>query len=741
MALAVFASLAASSPAALAAEGEGEEATLSEVRVLGTAEETLRQAPGVSTITAEDIEKRPPARDLSEIIRTMPGVNLTGNSSSGAYGNSRQIDLRGMGPENTLILIDGKPVSSRDSVRMGRNGERNTRGDSNWVPADAIESIEVIRGPAAARYGSGAAGGVVNIITKKPTKALSGGITTYYEQPENRHEGGSKRLSFHAAGPLSERFSFRFYGNVAKQDADDAKLNPVIHGTDSNGNPVVNPGAAGREGVRNKDINGLIRWDFLPGQVLELESGFSRQGNIYAGERLFNGSNDTMAGLAASGAETNTMYRRTQSVTHRGDWGEGRTSRLTAFHEETVNSRLNEGLAGGGEGAISDPGKRSTSQFDTYQLTGEFNAPLKLGGFDQVLTLGGEWKKQKLDDDYAVSTELLRPGNAASTERDKDPKSEAKLWALYVEDNIELMPDVILTPGLRLDHHEEFGANWSPSLNASWNFAPAWTLKGGIARAFKAPNLYQLNPGYAYQTRGNGCPTTVNRPNSEPCVIYGNANLDPETSINKELGIAYSAGGWEAGLTYFRNDYKNKIIADMGEGAGHLEGSGANGYYAFQWFNSGKAVVRGWEGFLHVPLARNLKWRNNFTIMNENHSRETRQPLSVVPDYTINSELEWQATEKFSLLLTGTFYGKQEPRTFNTASASALEGDALKKRGKYEIYGLSGSYRLAKDTHLRLGVNNLLDKTLYREDSGAGQGAATYNEPGRAYYVNLTTSF
>jgi hypothetical protein len=88
----------------------------------------------VSIITAEDIEKRPPANDLAEIIRTMPGVNLTGSGTSGSYGNNRQIDLRGMGPENTLILIDGKPVNSRQSVRMGRNGERNSRGDTNWVP-------------------------------------------------------------------------------------------------------------------------------------------------------------------------------------------------------------------------------------------------------------------------------------------------------------------------------------------------------------------------------------------------------------------------------------------------------------------------------------------------------------------------------------------------------------------------------------------------------------------------------
>ena len=72
------------------------------------------QAPGVSTITAEDIKKRPPARDINELIRTMPGVNLTSNANSGQGGNNRQIDIRGMEPENTLILIDGRPASSRN---------------------------------------------------------------------------------------------------------------------------------------------------------------------------------------------------------------------------------------------------------------------------------------------------------------------------------------------------------------------------------------------------------------------------------------------------------------------------------------------------------------------------------------------------------------------------------------------------------------------------------------------------
>lgn len=136
-------------------------------KIVVTAETQVKQSLGVSKINQTDLERTPVSSDISEIARKMPGVNLMGNSATGQHGNNRQIDIRGMGPKNTLILVDGKPVTSRHSVRYGWQGERDTRGDSQWVPAEAIESIEVLRGPAAARYGSGAMGGVVNIVTKK----------------------------------------------------------------------------------------------------------------------------------------------------------------------------------------------------------------------------------------------------------------------------------------------------------------------------------------------------------------------------------------------------------------------------------------------------------------------------------------------------------------------------------------------------------------------------------------------
>ena len=134
------------------AHAETAESTAEFGTVYVTAERQLQQSLGVSKISAQDLEKQPVVNDISDLVRTMPGVNLTDNTATGQRGNKRQIDLRGMGPENTLILIDGRPATSRNSERISMRGERNTRGDSNWVPAEAIDSIEVIRGPAAARH-------------------------------------------------------------------------------------------------------------------------------------------------------------------------------------------------------------------------------------------------------------------------------------------------------------------------------------------------------------------------------------------------------------------------------------------------------------------------------------------------------------------------------------------------------------------------------------------------------------
>ncbi len=324
--LAIFSTLYQSAHAAEETLTDGETMV-----VQATAEEALKQQPGVSIITAKDIEKDPPVNDLSEIIRKMPGVNLTGNSATGSRGNNRQIDIRGMGPENTLILIDGVPVTSRNSVRYSWRGERDTRGDTNWVPPEMVERIEVLRGPAAARYGSGAAGGVVNIITKRPTNDWHGSLSLYTNQPENDKEGSTKRANFDLSGPLAgDALTMRLYGNINKTDADAQDINTAQNGSY----------AAGREGVRNKDINALLSGNSRHSRLSISTTATAAEGNIYAGDTQYSNSNVSPDGLVSSlyGHETNRMYRQSYGITHNGIWDWGQ-SKFGVYYEKTNNTR------------------------------------------------------------------------------------------------------------------------------------------------------------------------------------------------------------------------------------------------------------------------------------------------------------------------------------------------------------------------------------------------------------------
>ena len=728
---ALMAGLALSSPLVLAGQARAQDTVaLPEVNVVATAEEELLQAPGVSIITREQIQRMPPANDISEIVRQMPGVNLTGNSSSGQYGNNRQIDLRGMGPENTLILIDGKPVRSRNSVRMGRSGERNTRGDSNWVPADAIERIEVIRGPAAARYGSGAAGGVVNIITKAPTDTVQGSVTLYALQPEDSNEGDGRRVTATLSGPTTlEGLSFRVYGNFNRTDADSVDLNRAA----SNAAPGDTP-PAGREGVENRDINGVLRWDITPQQVLELELGYSRQGNIYAGDRAVNNAgSDLLTQLANEGAETNIMTRTTASLLHRGDWGWADT-RTLFMYEGTVNKRLNEGLAGSQEGSINTENGFSTATLNNYTLNSEINIPLEFLA-PQRLTIGAEFFRENLSDPFSMTQSTATGGSLpGAAEGTRPSSSSADTYSMFVEDNIYATTRLTLTPGVRFDHHSEFGSNWSPSLNASYELFDGFSIRGGIARAFKAPNLYQSNPNYIYFTMGNGCP--VNFPTlGSGCYVQGNPDLKPETSINKEIGIAYNQGRFSSSLTYFHNDYRDKIVAGM-----IPVGQASRNGRIFRWENTPEAVVSGLEGNVLIPILETLSWNTNFTYMIQSEDKTTGQPLSIIPEYTINTWLDWEPLEQLSFRLGLTHYGRQEARTIDTRG-EANTGSELWQRDPYSVVDISATYDINENTRLTAGISNLFDEQLFREANSSGAGANTYNEPGRAYFVSLTATF
>ncbi|MDT0683120.1 FepA family TonB-dependent siderophore receptor [Roseicyclus sp. F158] len=692
-------------------------------------EEEVLQSLGVSVISSDEIAERPVTNDISEIVRKMPGVNLTGASASGQRGNQRQIDIRGMGPENTLILIDGKPAQSRNSIRMGRGGERDTRGDSNWVAPELIESIEVIRGPAAARYGSGAAGGVVNIVTKQP-EAERFTISTQYTAPESSSEGDTRRLNMIWSKPLTDALSLRLTANYNRTDADDPDIN--VEETCEIGTRGCNV-YAGREGVENRDMTGLLRWEPTGGHRIDFELGYSRQGNIYAGDSQLSLPSELSQSLAEDGDETNVLHRRTFAVTHEGTYDFGESVSYLQL-ERTKNKRLIEGTAGSGEGRIQSE-EYGVTYLDNIAAKTEWILPGRTFGRDTTYTFGTELRYEHLDDPVTVGSRGdldFEFGDTEAAAENRDDEMDQTLLGIYAEANMKLSDVVTLSPSLRADYADTFGWNLSGAINAAWEVTPNWTAKVGIARAFKAPNLYQINPGYIYVTNGRGCPAPYYL--QGPCYVLGNPDLEPETSTNTEIGVAYSGPtGVEATLTAFHNDYRDRIQSGTDQLATFTIGDDAN--RVFQWQNIPEAVVSGVEGSFAAPIGQDLQFATNFTYMARSENKETGDPLSLVPDYTINASLEWQATDALTLIPSLTHYGKIEAPKKNPVMET--DYDNTDARDPYTLWNLASRYEVTEDFSLTAGITNVADKEIKR----TGDGANTFNEPGRTYYVGLTKSF
>ncbi len=656
--------LSACSTAAIAQDNS--EVTEEDVTVLKTLVVTassiatdVRQAPAsVSVVDRTSLEQKA-VTDISEAIRTTPGVNV-GFGSNGTRG----ISMRGLGSGYTLILIDGKRVNASMSML------RHYNGDLDWVPLEAIERIEVVRGPMSTLYGSDALGGVINIITKKGGNKWSGSVTTEYLQPESNATGSTARLNAYVSGPLiPDVLSFTGYGNISRKKADD---------------PNESDGIQVPRGTRDFDINGRLTWTPSADHVFDLDIGHGRE--------RYEPFEETTE---------RTMKRTTASLRHVGEWDIG-TSTVTAFMEDVDNkyditSRTGE-VIGSGIG------------LNNYTLDDKLAMPVELI-WSQDLTIGGELRYEKLKDPDNLGKENSVIGGSGS------PVADLFTAALFLEDQVHFTDRLKLTTGLRYDYHENFGSHFSPKAYLNYDLSDSITIKAGWAQAFKAPNLRQLNPYWVTTSRGRGCGAV-----GGPCEMVGNPDLKPETGNSFEAGFIYDDGAWQGGLTYFYNVIDDKITS-----ARVASLITPDGTKYVQQVNVDKARSQGLEGSLTIPVHRDVTWTNSFTWLFESKNLETGMPLSADPEFSLHTNIAWQATDKLNLSTTLNYYGKQVDYVVSPETLTAQNVDP------YFIADVAMKYDFNENFYGKVGINNIFDSQPKSESN--------YKENGRTFYISATSRF
>ena len=562
-------------------------------------EQNLKDAPAsISVITQEDLQRKP-VQNLKDVLQDVPGVQLTNEGD-----NRKGVSIRGLDSSYTLILVDGKRVNSRNAVF------RHNDFDLNWVPVDAIERIEVVRGPMSSLYGSDALGGVVNIITKKIGQKWTGTLSADSTIQEHRDRGDTYNGQFYTSGPLVDGvLGLKAYGSLSKREKDDQQKSSTSATGET---PRI-------EGFTSRDANVEFAWTPTEDHDFTAGYGFDRQDR----------DSDSL--------DQNRMERQNYSLSHNGRWGVGNSE--LKFYGEKVDNK--------------NPGNAGTITSESNSLDGKYVLPL--GDINQMLTFGGEWRHDKLKDPVN-----LTGGNSSNT--------SASQYALFLEDEWRIFEPLALTTGIRMDDHETYGDHWSPRAYLVYNATDTLTVKGGWATAFKAPSLLQLSPDWVTGSCRGACEIVGNpdlKPETSESFELGLYYSGEEGWLE---GVQASITTFQNDVDD-RISISRTANVNQAQSYPNYVGLNADGEPIFRYYNVNKARIRGVETELKFPIAEDWKMTLNYTYNDgRDISNGGNKPLSELPFHTANGTLDWQATQEWSFYVQGNYTGEKRALTSGEAT-------------------------------------------------------------------------
>ena len=675
--------------AALTANAMAEEQSTELAPIVVTASGTvqeLRDAPAsISVINQAQLKKHPSNR-LENSLQDIPGVNVSGSNA-----NKSDISIRGLPADYTLIMVDGRRQNTRESRPNGNGGFEG----AFIPPVGAIERIEVVRGPMSSLYGSDAMGGVVNIITKNATKEWTGSLSSGFTVHDKSDFGDGYHGDFFVSGPLvKDVLGLQVYGggNYRQEDS-------LIGASNKN---------------KDGNINAKLTFTPVDKQTFIFEGGRHRLAKDETPGKTIDLTTTRGTTVTKNNPSTTRATRSHWSLTHQADW-DFMTSELSfsqeiAKREVIVNEVMN-----------SRKPEIKNSVFDA-----KFMLPLS----NHFFVFGGQVQQAKLQDDSVtrVQTRTLPNGRTTSRAVFENSKNSVKQSAFFLEDRIDIGENLLLTLGSRFDQHEKYGTHWNPRAYAVYHLNDNFTLKGGVAKAFKAPSIREISESYVTSTEAGAG------------VIYGNKNLKPETSVNQEIALAYSNdNGYNASLTLFNTNFKNKLTS-------HYTGTAdsATGAKLYEYANVGRANVKGVEIAAHIPF--NEHWNTDFSYTYQHSKRQSDEdvsaskvslrglPLDNTPKHTASAKLNWAVNDAFTAYTRVAYKGKQ-------IWANPRNGDnknPFRTRGAYTTVDLGATYQFNPNVALTLAVLNVGNHIGERVNTNGGSWTV---EDGRRLWTNLNVTF
>ncbi|UOB17398.1 TonB-dependent receptor [Abyssalbus ytuae] len=595
---------------------------LDEIQIVGSRspKRTAVDTPvAIDVIDIQEVATQIGKVEVNELLQyAAPSFNANKQSGSDGADHIDPASLRGLGPDQTLVLINGKRRHQSSLINIfGTRGRGNTGTDLNAIPSSAIKRIEVLRDGASAQYGSDAIAGVINIVLKDNVDTFTGSVSYgFYNANADVDISAFQEDDYGVWNTDGFRLDTEKDGNQIGKDKDFDGGSVKI---------MTNYGLAiGENGYANFSAEFLSKnktlrpaFDFRKGFGEAAIDGFNFFGNIMipVSEKssfyAFGGRNyrDTDA---FAFTRNNPTARNVISI-----YPDGFTPRITSnITDNSIAAGFRTETSSGWKIDISNTyGKNNFHYF----IKGTLNASLEevsptdfdAGGhslsqntinldvskyYDDVLegmnlAFGAEYRTENFiifageetswgiyDENGILITDPANqqqpvdpvtgdprpggsqgfPGYGPANEVDR---SRTNL-SLYTDAEFDLTESLLLSAAARFENYSDFGSTINGKLATRIKASDNINLRGSVSTGFRAPSLAQIyyNLKFTNFVGGEALESLLSPNNSPVTASFGIGPLKEEKAFNAAVGFTANFGEFTATVDGYLINVKDRIV-------------------------------------------------------------------------------------------------------------------------------------------------------------------------------------
>jgi iron complex outermembrane receptor protein len=536
----------------------------------------------VDVITAQTLQNRGTTEFATALAQTVPSLTFPRPSANDGSDSIRPATLRGLSPDQTLVLVNGARRHASALVNVnGTVGRGSAAVDLNAIPTGALDRVEVLRDGASAQYGSDAIAGVVNLRLKQ---ASSGGgasvtygqyFTTVEEARGERDETDGQTVTASAW----QGFGLGSDGYLT--------LSAEYLQRDPTNRSGVDPRAAagGRVTARLGDPE-VDQWTVFANAGKPLSGGWelygwggyqNRESEGAAFPRLSDNANNVASIYPNGFLPLINITSKDASVAGglRGQIAGWDADFNLSYGRNALDFRTEDSL-NATYGAASPTSFDSGSLiYDQLVFGADFTRQLEWGLVAPVnLALGLEARREGYEIQAGEPASYNRgplgsntalaggaqgfPGFQPSNEVDESRDAVG----VYADIEIPLTEKFTVAGAVRFEDYSDFGDAQTGKLSARYDFTPNFALRGSVSTGFRAPSLQQSFFTSTSSVIQNGAvvETGTFPATSAVATTLGARPLKPETSTNYSLGTVVRFGGFDLTVDAYSIDIENQIV-------------------------------------------------------------------------------------------------------------------------------------------------------------------------------------